>query len=166
MNYLSTFIAYIVGMFVPYITSTAVILGVNKKNIDRATRLNIFRTNCLIEGSSVVMAYYGIRSSKSSISIEMDNFAQIDADLLWTLIITIVLVLTIYLVAIQLYISSPKGNIYKGISGLYIVSYIYLSTNMFVTALMISISLLSIYLLKQAPPIARSLSFVLTSVIR
>lgn len=166
MNYLSTFIAYIVGMFVPYITSTAIILSINKKNIDRTNRLNIFRTNCLIESSSVVMAYYGIRSSKSSISIEMDNFAQIDADLLWTLIITISLVITVYLVAIQLYMSSPKGNIYRIIGGLYIISYIYMSTNIFVTALMISISLLSIYLLKQAPPIARSLSFILTSVIR
>jgi hypothetical protein len=166
MNYLSTFIAYIIGMFVPYITSTAIILGINKKNIDRATRLDIFRTNCLIEGSSVVMAYYGIRSSKSSISIEMDDFANIDGDLLWTMLITIALVIGIYLFAIQIYMFVPKGKTYKGIAALYIVSYIYMSIGIWATALMIGISFFSIYLLKNAPPISRSLSFVLTAFIR
>lgn len=166
MNYLSTFAAYIIGVFVPYITSTAVILGINKKNIDRTTRLSIFRTNALIEGSSVVMAYYGIRSSKSSISIEMDQFSEIEDSLLWTLLITIGLIILIYLFAIQVYISLPKGVMYKALGAGYLITYIYISTNLLTTLAMICISLLSMYLLKGAPAISRSLSFLLTSFIR
>lgn len=165
MNYLTAILSYIVGMYVPYITSTGVILGLNNKS-DRTVKLSIFRTNCLIEGSSIVMAYYGIQSSKSSISIEMDQFADINADLLWTTIITIAVVMAVYLFAIQLYMFIPKGNMYKAIGGGYIMMYIFLYTNLWVTILMLLISLLSIYLLRETPPIVRSLSFILTSVIR
>lgn len=167
MNYLQMVLGFLLGLYVPAVNSSGVILALNPHGIERHCRMQLLKVQAAIEIAAIVLAYYGIPSGKTTLGIELDGVNYVDINTIICVFGCIMLILCTYLLAIQLYISINKGLTYKLVGLGYTVMYCLtaIQYNPIIIGLLVGASALSVKLLKKAPAEIRTLTFCLTTLI-
>lgn len=171
MNYLQVIFGYIIGLYVPAINSTSIILAFNSNNhtsINRLCRLQIMKVWSMLESSGLILGYYGIRSSKTTLTNSIEKYYEIDINCIAAIIISIILTVSMYLLLITLYMNVAKGLLYKVIAIGYILAYILagVNWNLIIFLYLVGVSVISIKILRNAPKEIRSMSFSLIGIVR
>lgn len=167
MPQLAIVFSYILGLYVPNINSTAVILSLTKGNPDYISRLHIMFVWSMLESTSLVMGYFGIRSNKTTLGESIEKYSEIDINSIIGILGSVILTVSIYFLAVSLYISIKKGILYKLTGLVYILGYMYLAldSNIIVLILLSFIGLVTSKLLGSKTQV-RSLGFSLIALIK
>lgn len=168
MNYLQEILGYLLGLYVPSVNSTSIILSLNKGNIDRLCRLRIMKIWSMIESTSLIMGYYGIRSNKTTLGEGIENYIEIDINAIIGIAGSILVILSIYILLINVYLAIDKGILYKVIGLGYCMAYILteIEGNIMIICYLGIVSTASVYMLRKSPSELRSISFSLIGIMR
>lgn len=178
MNY-KIIISYIIGIFVPLISSSGMLYTLCDKEKGEDRQYNTFLQSqglkAAVESSGLMMTIVGISNGKTEIGINISKIDIVPKDVLLTLVYTIIICVAIFFVVFEIYLFTLKvPAVYKNVCGLFIYfqflySLITINTPPLLAilyiAILISSSIFVININKYVPIQLRSLSFLMLSII-